>query len=659
MRFVTTNLLFICVGTRPALTMSVPVRYSAAANYAVVDNSDLSNTLQQEEQYHQYQQQQLQQQQLYCQFVGNHNANINCNAINNNKNLILASECSNGKFVNGFDVQQQFMQQRSSMSSAVSPTTGLMPATNNITNINIHHHRRSINNNNMDNININNINLLREDEEEAEYHLHNSSQYHQQQQQCHYEELSACAIESELPSHGMMNGDVDGGGGAVALTATVSAAAAVEANESVNAAMHALDEDLDVDEWNMSDEGRYGTPGAAGLDYQKYELEQQQLKQQQTPANMMNQPLNMNAKMNKNKNINNNNKNTDASSTTETKSREDELICLSSDELYRMLNEYNVLQDKYHTVLLLPRESKREVTAGGRDGSAYVLRCLKMWYELPSDVLFSAMSFVDRFLDRMTVKPKHMTCMSVASFHLAIKQLGLKPIPAEELVTISQCGCTAGDLERMAGVIANKLGVQMGTKPVTAVNILRVFYALFRNLAKEVCDEFYEFFLRMIKLEDLENRLENLLCDVKTTVVTPSTLALILICLHMDFHIKASYKRERPELKPVFEYILFLQQYLRIPDRVFSCGFTIVADILSHYNGQNKQPYKQRLVWKLSSRTMKVLRPTNRFSTDLPTIDEGQVNIMDDGCRSRTESISSEEEEDWPTSPIIPIFEQC
>lgn len=81
---------------------------------------------------------------------------------------------------------------------------------------------------------------------------------------------------------------------------------------------------------------------------------------------------------------------------------------------------------------------QREVTAGGRDGSAYVLRCLKMWYELPSDVLFSAMSLVDRFLDRMAVKPKHMACMSVASFHLAIKQLDLKPIPADDLVTISQ-----------------------------------------------------------------------------------------------------------------------------------------------------------------------------------------------------------------------------
>lgn len=48
------------------------------------------------------------------------------------------------------------------------------------------------------------------------------------------------------------------------------------------------------------------------------------------------------------------------------------------------------------------------------------------------------MSLVDRFLDRMAVKPKHMACMSVASFHLAIKQLNLKPIPAEDLVTISQ-----------------------------------------------------------------------------------------------------------------------------------------------------------------------------------------------------------------------------
>lgn len=214
-----------------------------------------------------------------------------------------------------------------------------------------------------------------------------------------------------------------------------------------------------------------------------------------------------------------------------------------------------------------------------------MLRCLKMWYELPSDVLFSAMSLVDRFLDRMAVKPKHMACMSVASFHLAIKQLDLKPIPAEDLVTISQvgdwktffifaagcllplffqCGCTAGDLERMAGVIANKLGVQMGHAPITSVSYLRIYYALFRNLAKEIGGDFFKFYQQLIKLEELENRLEILMCDVKTTVITPSTLALVLICLHLDFHIKESYTRGSPELKHVFEYILFLQQYMRV-----------------------------------------------------------------------------------------------
>ncbi|XP_054744921.1 cyclin G isoform X1 [Anastrepha obliqua] len=675
--------------------MSVPVRYSAAANYAVVE-SGLSNTLQEEEQYHQYQQQQQQQQQhqqqLYCQFVANANVNVNANAniihSNNNNNSLGLGECSN--YVNGFEVQQQLMQQRSSIASSVSPTTGL-PANSNI-NISNHHRNIVINNNqisasNMDNLNINNINVLQEKEDHL-HNMHHASQYQQQQQ--HFDnhlamsaEMSTCE-QSELSS----SSGVSLGGGVVTvaegtnsamLGASTSATAAVAAaNGSGSAEMHAVD--VDVDEWRMSDEGRYGTPGAAGLEYQKYELEQQQ-QQQESPANMMNQPMesslmdneNRNMKKNTNDNMKNNNKknntvNSDANNSTDSPNstkKENELIGLSSEELYRMLNEYNVLQDKYHTILLLPRESKREVTAGGRDGSAYVLRCLKMWYELPSDVLFLAMSLVDRFLDRMAVKPKHMACMSVASFYLAIKQQGLKPIPADELATISQvnlskCGCTAGDLERMADVIANKLGVQMGTTPVTAVTILRVFYALFRNLAKSICEEFYEFYLRMIKLEDLENRLENLLCDVKTTVVTPSTLALILMCLHLDFHIKASYKRHRPELKPVFEFILSLQEYLGIPDQVFTCGFTIVSDILSHYNGQNKQPYKQRLVWKLSSRTLKVLRPTNRFSTDLPTIDEGQTIAMDEGCcRSRTESISSEEEEDWPTSPIIPIFEQC
>ncbi|XP_065370520.1 cyclin G [Calliphora vicina] len=553
--------------------MSVPVRYSAAANYAVAD-SGLTNTLNNndQEQYQHYAQEQLYNSHLY-----NHHHQQQLN------NSIYG-------FNNILEEQQQLMQQSTSMSVSLKPQEDLVGAGNS-----------------------------------AAYHRHMDQQ----------EQATTSAKARELLASQLTD---------MPTTSAMAAAAAGSANTATNnGSSHTAE--MRTQWMRMSDEGRYGTPGAAGLDYQKFELEQQH---QSTP-NLMDQTMEPSFTDNEKNN----------SSSSSNNNLEDELTSMSSEELYNTLKEYDALQDKYHTVLLLPKESRREVTAGGRDGSAYVLRCLKIWYELPSDILFSAMSLVDRFLDRMAVKPKHMACMSVASFHLAIKQLNLKPIPAEDLVTISQCGCTAGDLERMAGVIGNKLGVQMGHAPITSVSYLRIYFALFRNLAKEIGGQFFEFYKQLIKLEELENRLEILLCDVKTTVITPSTLALVLICLHLDFHIKESYTRGSPELKHVFEYILFLQQYMRIPDRVFTCGFSIVSGILSHYNGQNKQPYKQRLVWKLSSRTLRVLRPTNRFSTDLPTIDEGITNAMDDGLRSRTESVSSEEEEDWPTSPIIPIFEQC
>lgn len=81
---------------------------------------------------------------------------------------------------------------------------------------------------------------------------------------------------------------------------------------------------------------------------------------------------------------------------------------------------------------------KGEITVGARDGAAHVLRCLKVLYGLSSDVLFAAINLVDRFLAKMRVKTKHMACISVGSFYLAINQLGFPKVDTEELVAISQ-----------------------------------------------------------------------------------------------------------------------------------------------------------------------------------------------------------------------------
>ena len=44
------------------------------------------------------------------------------------------------------------------------------------------------------------------------------------------------------------------------------------------------------------------------------------------------------------------------------------------------------------------------ITSGMRDGAAHVLRCLKVWYDLPSDIFFNAVSIMDRFFVKMKVR---------------------------------------------------------------------------------------------------------------------------------------------------------------------------------------------------------------------------------------------------------------
>lgn len=93
--------------------------------------------------------------------------------------------------------------------------------------------------------------------------------------------------------------------------------------------------EMSTDWMRIADEGRYGTPGAAGLEYQKYEQQQQQTAT-----------------------LENESGGATGAEPSPLKILEEKLHALSSDELYETLKEYDALQDKYHTVLLLPKESR-------------------------------------------------------------------------------------------------------------------------------------------------------------------------------------------------------------------------------------------------------------------------------------------------------------
>lgn len=44
-----------------------------------------------------------------------------------------------------------------------------------------------------------------------------------------------------------------------------------------------------------------------------------------------------------------------------------------------------------------------EVTMQARDGAVHVMRFLKVWFDLPQNVFFAAVSYLDEFLDLMKV----------------------------------------------------------------------------------------------------------------------------------------------------------------------------------------------------------------------------------------------------------------
>lgn len=359
-------------------------------------------------------------------------------------------------------------------------------------------------------------------------------------------------------------------------------------------------------------------------------------------------PININTNMNNSNYLMNNPLASTSSSVSETTPHKDIF------EAYFKLEEALALEPKYQPNLFLPQQSNDgEITIGTRDGAAHVLRCLKVWYDLPNDVMFAAINLLDRFLTKMKVRPKHMACISVGSLHLAIRQLNLMPIDAEDLVAISQCRCTARDLERMADIIANKLGVQIGSPPVTGLTFIRLFYYIFKHAAVDLgLSEFYE---NAITLKDLEMRMEILACDASCASIRASELALVMLCTQMDAHVSNMETNANHQIHGLVDYAIQLQKMCRIPDSSFFHSHSTVVRVLSMYNGQQKMPYKQRLVWKLSSRTLRSLRPTDKLTSYLPTIEEDNNNL-----RYRTGSVSSEDgSEDWPTSPVVPVCEQC
>ncbi|XP_073966126.1 cyclin G-like [Choristoneura fumiferana] len=332
---------------------------------------------------------------------------------------------------------------------------------------------------------------------------------------------------------------------------------------------------------------------------------------------------------------------------------------MDMEQVYATLNEYLQMEHKFQPNLCLPNESENgEVTTGARDGAAHVIRCLKVWYDLPADVPIDAISLLDRFLTKMKVRPCHVPCITVACMNIAIEQYAqnnkeARKVSIEELVSISQSACTARDVARMSRVVVDKLALASGARGVTALHWLRLVRAL---LAPHCPKD------QLPPESELVNLLEIVVCDAECVNARVPELALVLLYHKLEQQLVETSRQTGAPL-PEQAYQLFevgaqLQQYCHMSDASLVATRSRVRHVLARYEARAAAPQRQRLVWRLSERTLKVLRPTDRLTSLLPTIEEQHFAVEATPTRNRSgsECSVSEETSDWPRSPVLPVY---
>merc|ERR1712158_2793 len=75
-------------------------------------------------------------------------------------------------------------------------------------------------------------------------------------------------------------------------------------------------------------------------------------------------------------------------------------------------------------------------------------------------------------------------------------------------------------------------------------------------------------------------------------------------------------------------FVSELQKYCNISNDTFVNCLSVVMSILEKYNSERTVAHRQRLVWKLSNRTLRHLRPTDKLRATLPTIKESSSNLQ-------------------------------
>ncbi|XP_052006099.1 cyclin-G1 [Xyrauchen texanus] len=245
-----------------------------------------------------------------------------------------------------------------------------------------------------------------------------------------------------------------------------------------------------------------------------------------------------------------------------------------------------------------------------RDFEVRDLLSLTRFFGFCAETFSLAVNLLDRFLAAMKIQPKHLSCVGLCCFYIAVKTSEEeRNVPlASDLIRISQNRFTVHDMMRMEKIILEKLYWKV--KAPTALHFLRFFHS---HIQEQLDTESK----RILNIERLEAQLKACHCSFAFTKIKPSLLALSLLALE----IQEEHECEAvPALKEALDG---LQEILSVKDGDLVCVREVVAKCLVEYaTTKCMKPNGQRLRWIISGRTARQLKHSYYKITHLPTIPE-------------------------------------
>ncbi|KAF2893291.1 hypothetical protein ILUMI_12879 [Ignelater luminosus] len=262
-----------------------------------------------------------------------------------------------------------------------------------------------------------------------------------------------------------------------------------------------------------------------------------------------------------------------------------------------------------------------EVTLADRDGAVHLLRFLKFWFNLQSTVFLTAVNILDRFLTKMKVQRRYLTCLVVSCFSVAaeVHQCNIDP---KNLVFISQSKCSVKDMERMSEIIRKKLDLGPGKQLMSVFNYLNHFQGLLESVAAQFKTK--GLFETILKTELLLTHLEVIMCNSECASAKPVVIALALIQTELERFLSS----EIPSKSSYYSFVLLqllttvvdLQLICLIVPMEFTSCHKNITKALKEYDDHSKTYPHQHLQWRYSSRVLYTTKPSWNYFTTLHTI---------------------------------------